>query len=186
VKVVSHFQRAVMGIGAYLIFLAVAMVALNMVVSIARGDPHFTTLQFVLVLTVAAIPVAMPTVLSVTMAVGARPLAKKKTIATRLVAIEELGGGSFHRRPGSHPWPFLEDPVGEDPAPGGARHPGAGDNNRRPRNLLDATRLEVRGRGLGRRPRMVRRNQPGQAARLSRHRSRRRHRRGTSPWPFER
>ena len=43
-------------------------------------------------LTVAAIPVAMPTVLSVTMAVGARLLAKKKAIVTRLVAIEELAG----------------------------------------------------------------------------------------------
>ena len=43
-------------------------------------------------LTVAAIPVAMPTVLSVTMAVGARLLAKKKAIVSRLVAIEELAG----------------------------------------------------------------------------------------------
>jgi H+-transporting ATPase len=45
-----------------------------------------------LVLTVAAIPVAMPTVLSVTMAVGARLLAKKEAIVSRLVAIEELAG----------------------------------------------------------------------------------------------
>jgi len=36
-------------------------------VAIFRGDPILTTLQFALVLTVAAIPVAMPTVLSVTM-----------------------------------------------------------------------------------------------------------------------
>jgi H+-transporting ATPase len=49
-------------------------------------------LQFALVLTVAAIPVAMPTVLSVTMAVGARLLAKKQAIVSRLVAIEELAG----------------------------------------------------------------------------------------------
>jgi H+-transporting ATPase len=41
---------------------------------------------------VAAIPVAMPTVLSVTMAVGARLLAKKEAIVTRLSAIEELAG----------------------------------------------------------------------------------------------
>jgi H+-transporting ATPase len=44
------------------------------------------------VLTVAAIPVAMPTVLSVTMAVGARLLAIKEAIVSRLVAIEELAG----------------------------------------------------------------------------------------------
>ncbi len=61
-------------------------------VSIIRGDPISTTLQFALVLTVAAIPVAMPTVLSVTMAVGARLLAAKKAIVSRLVAIEELAG----------------------------------------------------------------------------------------------
>ena len=68
------------------------MVAVIIVVSIIRGDPILTTLQFALVLTVAAIPVAMPTVLSVTMAVGARLLAKKKAIVSRLVAIEELAG----------------------------------------------------------------------------------------------
>jgi H+-transporting ATPase len=45
-----------------------------------------------LVLLVAAIPVAMPTVLSVTMAVGARLLAKREAIVTRLSAIEELAG----------------------------------------------------------------------------------------------
>jgi H+-transporting ATPase len=61
-------------------------------VSFFRGDPVLTTLQFALVLTVAAIPVAMPTVLSVTMAVGARLLAKKQAIVSKLVAIEELAG----------------------------------------------------------------------------------------------
>lgn len=89
---VSHFQRAVLKIGNYLIILAVALVALIITVAILRGDPILTTLQFALVLTVAAIPVAMPTVLSVTMAVGARLLAKKEAIVSRLVAIEELAG----------------------------------------------------------------------------------------------
>jgi H+-transporting ATPase len=92
VETVSHFQRAVLKIGKFLILLALGMVALITVVSIIRGEPFLTTLQFVLVLTVAAIPVAMPTVLSVTMAVGARLLAKKKAIVSRLVAIEELAG----------------------------------------------------------------------------------------------
>ena len=91
-KTVSHFQRAVLKIGNYLIMLAVVMVTAIVAVAILRGDPILTTLQFALVLTVAAIPVAMPTVLSVTMAVGARLLAKKKAIVTRLVAIEELAG----------------------------------------------------------------------------------------------
>ncbi len=89
---VSHFQRAVLKIGDYLIILAVALVVIIITVSLFRGDPLLTTLQFALVLTVAAIPVAMPTVLSVTMAVGARLLAKKEVIVTRLAAIEELAG----------------------------------------------------------------------------------------------
>jgi H+-transporting ATPase len=91
-ETVSHFQKAVLKIGNYLIVLAVVLVAVIIAVAIYRGDPILTTLQFALVLTVAAIPVAMPTVLSVTMAVGARLLAKKKAIVTRLVAIEELAG----------------------------------------------------------------------------------------------
>jgi H+-transporting ATPase len=89
---VSHFQRAVMKIGNYLIILAVALVAIIITVAIFRGDPILTTLAFALVLLVAAIPVAMPTVLSVTMAVGARLLSKKEAIVTRLSAIEELAG----------------------------------------------------------------------------------------------
>jgi H+-transporting ATPase len=88
----SHFQRAVLKIGDYLIILAVALVAVIIAVALVRGDPILTTLQFALVLLVAAIPVAMPTVLSVTMAVGARLLATKEAIVTRLAAIEELAG----------------------------------------------------------------------------------------------
>jgi H+-transporting ATPase len=89
---VSHFQRAVLKIGDYLIILAVVLVVLILAVALFRGDRMATTLQFALVLTVAAIPVAMPTVLSVTMAVGARLLAAKQAIVSRLVAIEEMAG----------------------------------------------------------------------------------------------
>jgi H+-transporting ATPase len=89
---VSHFQRAVLKIGDYLIVLAVSLVAVIIFVALFRGDPILTTLQFALVLLVAAIPVAMPTVLSVTMAVGALLLAKKDAIVSRLAAIEELAG----------------------------------------------------------------------------------------------
>lgn len=89
---VSHFQRAVLKIGDYLIFIAVGLVGLILIVALFRGDRMLTTLQFALVLTVAAVPVAMPAVLSVTMAVGARTLARKKAIVTHLAAMEELAG----------------------------------------------------------------------------------------------
>ncbi len=96
---VSHFQRAVLKIGDFLIVIALALVILILTVALFRHDPMLHTrpgrepaLLFALVLTVAAIPVAMPTVLSVTMAIGARMLALKQAIVSKLVAIEELAG----------------------------------------------------------------------------------------------
>ena len=89
---VSHFQKAVLHVGNYLIILAAALVILILLVALFRGDKMATTLQFALVLTVAAIPVAMPTILSVTMAAGARALSRKKAIVSRLAAVEEMAG----------------------------------------------------------------------------------------------
>jgi H+-transporting ATPase len=89
---ISHFQKAVLKIGDYLIILAIALVILILIFALFRGDEILTTLQFALILTVAAVPVAMPAVLSVTMAVGARLLARKNAIVSRLASIEELAG----------------------------------------------------------------------------------------------
>ncbi len=89
---VSHFQQAVLKIGNYLIVIAVVLIAMILAVAVSRGDPIMTSLEFALILTIAAIPVAMPAVLSVTMAVGARVLAGKQAIVSRLAAIEELAG----------------------------------------------------------------------------------------------
>lgn len=47
---------------------------------------------FLLVLVIAGIPVALPAVLSMTMAIGANRMAKLKAIVSKLIAIEELAG----------------------------------------------------------------------------------------------
>ncbi len=88
----SHFQKAVVKIGDYLILLALFLVLIVFLFAIFRHENFLETLQFALVLTVAAIPVALPAVLSVTMAVGAVALAKMKAIVSKLVAIEEMAG----------------------------------------------------------------------------------------------
>jgi len=88
----SHFQEAVEKIGNYLIILAVILVAIVFAVALFRGEPFAATLQFALVLVVAAIPAALPAVLTVTLAVGAMALAKKEAIVSRLTAIEEMAG----------------------------------------------------------------------------------------------
>ena len=91
-KTVSHFQRAVLRIGNFLILVTVGLVVLIGFAALFRHDPLLETAQFALILTVASIPVALPAVLSVTMAVGAERLAKMRAIVSRLVAIEEMAG----------------------------------------------------------------------------------------------
>ena len=91
-KGVSHFQRAVLRIGNFLILITAALVAFTVIIALYRRDPLFETLQFALILTVASIPVALPAILSVTMAVGAEKLAALRAIVARLVSIEEMAG----------------------------------------------------------------------------------------------
>ncbi len=88
----SHFQKAIVKIGDYLIVLAILLVLVIFIASIFRGQNILEIVQFSLVLTVAAIPAALPAVLSVTMAIGAIALAKKEAIVSKLVAIEEMAG----------------------------------------------------------------------------------------------
>jgi H+-transporting ATPase len=88
----SHFQRAIVKIGDYLIAIAAFLVTVTSIVGLFRHQGILELLQFGLVLTVAAIPAALPAVLSVSMAVGAEALAKKEAIVSKLVAIEEMAG----------------------------------------------------------------------------------------------
>ena len=89
-KTVSHFQKAVLAIGDYLIYVSLALVAVLVLVQLHRNAPWLEVVQFALILTVASIPVAMPAVLSMTMAVGAVALSRMKAIVTRLESIEEM------------------------------------------------------------------------------------------------
>jgi H+-transporting ATPase len=88
----SHFQAAVLRIGDYLIYISIGLAIVLLIVQIFRAASILSLVQFTLILVVAAIPVAMPAVLSVTMAVGARALAKMKAIVSRLESIEEMAG----------------------------------------------------------------------------------------------
>jgi H+-transporting ATPase len=88
----SHFQKMVIRIGNFLILVTVALITVIIMVALFRHQPMLEIARFSLVLTVAAIPVALPAVLSVTMAVGAVNLARRQAIVSRLTAIEELAG----------------------------------------------------------------------------------------------
>ncbi len=88
----SHFQKMVMQVGDFLIIVTIVMIAIILYVGLNRHENPLELLTFSLVLTVSAIPVALPAVLTVTMAVGAMNLAKKEAIVSKLPAIEELAG----------------------------------------------------------------------------------------------
>ncbi|WP_226996613.1 plasma-membrane proton-efflux P-type ATPase [Thermococcus sp. 5-4] len=91
-ETVSSFQKMVIKVGDYLIVISLILVSIVFLVAIHRHESLLEALRFSLVLTVAAIPAAMPAVLSITMAIGALNLAKKQAIVTKLVSIEELAG----------------------------------------------------------------------------------------------
>jgi H+-transporting ATPase len=88
----SHLQQAIISIGKYLIAVALALVAVIVGVSLLRGTGVEATLEFALVVTIASVPVALPAVLSVTMAVGARHLARREAVVSHLPAVEEMAG----------------------------------------------------------------------------------------------
>ncbi len=88
----SHFQKMVMQVGDFLILLTIAMIIVIILVGLHRNENPVDLLIFSLVLTISAIPVALPAVLTVTMAVGAVNLAKRQAIVSRLAAIEEMAG----------------------------------------------------------------------------------------------
>ncbi len=89
---IGHFQRNVLKIGNFLMVMVAVMVAFLFIDAILVHQGFLDTLQFALVLTIAGIPVALPAVLSVTLAVGAIALAKKEALVSKLTSIEELAG----------------------------------------------------------------------------------------------
>ncbi|KAJ3027717.1 UNVERIFIED_CONTAM: hypothetical protein HDU68_003249, partial [Siphonaria sp. JEL0065] len=100
----GHFQKIITSIGNFLVIITCVMAfALFFIRTWAVPENKFddlgtrvkAALLEVLVLTIAAIPVGLPTIMSVTMAVGASQLAKKEVIVKRLTAIEELASVSI-------------------------------------------------------------------------------------------
>lgn len=92
----GHFQKVIKVIGDFLVALTLVMVTIVFIVEVVMKKTAFLdALSKVVVLTIAAIPVGLPTVMSVTMAVGASQLAKKQVIVKRLTAIEELASVSI-------------------------------------------------------------------------------------------
>ncbi|KAK1925711.1 plasma membrane H+ ATPase [Papiliotrema laurentii] len=89
----GHLQMVLARIGSFCLVSIGIFVLLEILILYADFRYSYRRgLNNILVLLIGGIPIAMPTVLSVTLAVGAQQLAKHKAIVTRITAIEELAG----------------------------------------------------------------------------------------------
>ena len=89
----GHLQKILAQIGTFcLVTIGIFVIAEIFVLYAGFRYQYRRGLNDILVLLIGGIPIAMPTVLSVTLAVGATQLAKYKAIVTRITAIEELAG----------------------------------------------------------------------------------------------
>ncbi|PPQ88780.1 hypothetical protein CVT25_010466 [Psilocybe cyanescens] len=89
----GHLQKILAQIGSFcLITIGIFVLAEIFCLYAGFRYGYRRGLDNILVLLIGGIPIAMPTVLSVTLAVGAQQLAKYKAIVTRITAIEELAG----------------------------------------------------------------------------------------------
>ncbi|CAN1259099.1 ATPase 7, plasma membrane-type [Linum perenne] len=90
---VGHFQKVLTSIGNFCICsIALGMVIEIIVIYAIQKRSYRTGIDNLLVLLIGGIPIAMPTVLSVTMAIGSHRLSQQGAITKRMTAIEEMAG----------------------------------------------------------------------------------------------
>ncbi|KAE9594309.1 putative proton-exporting ATPase [Lupinus albus] len=90
---VGHFQKVLTAIGNFcIVSIAVGMLAEIIVMYPIQHRKYRDGIDNLLVLLIGGIPIAMPTVLSVTMAIGSHRLSQQGAITKRMTAIEEMAG----------------------------------------------------------------------------------------------
>ncbi|KAG1845404.1 E1-E2 ATPase-domain-containing protein, partial [Suillus tomentosus] len=91
--ITGHLRKILAQIGSFcLVSIGIFVIAEILVLYAGFRYSYRRGLNNILVLLIGGIPIATPTVLSVTLAVGAQQLAKHKAIVTRITAIEEVAG----------------------------------------------------------------------------------------------
>ncbi|PKU59855.1 plasma membrane ATPase 1 [Dendrobium catenatum] len=92
-KHVGHFQKVLAAIGNFCICSIAFGIIIDIIVMCGvHGRKYRTVVDNILVLLIGGIPIAMPTVLSVTMAIGSHRLSQQGAITKRMTAIEEMAG----------------------------------------------------------------------------------------------
>ncbi|XP_011015389.1 PREDICTED: plasma membrane ATPase-like [Populus euphratica] len=90
---VGHFQKVLTSIGNFcIVSIVVGIVIEAIVMWPIQSRKYRDGIDNILVLLIGGIPIAMPTVLSVTMAIGSHRLSQQGAITKRMTAIEEMAG----------------------------------------------------------------------------------------------
>ncbi|KAM5573040.1 plasma membrane ATPase 1 [Rosa sericea] len=89
---VGHFQKVLTAIGNFCICSIAIGIVIELIVLVRQGKSYRSKIDNLLVLLIGGIPIAMPTVLSVTMAIGSHRLSQQGAITKRMTAIEEMAG----------------------------------------------------------------------------------------------
>ena len=84
-----HIEAVVAKVVRWLFVIVGALLGVVVVLSLIRGAPLLEMVPLMLVLLMSAVPVALPVMFTVSMAVGSKELAKRGVLVTRLSAAED-------------------------------------------------------------------------------------------------
>ena len=84
-----HIEAVVAKVVRWLFVIVGTLLTIVLVLSLIRGTPLLEVVPLLLVLLMSAVPVALPVMFTVSMAVGAKELAKRGVLVTRLSAAED-------------------------------------------------------------------------------------------------
>ncbi len=84
-----HIEAVVANVVRWLFVIVAGLLAVVIVLSLVRGVSMLELIPLVLVLLMSAVPVALPVMFTVSMALGSRELAKRGVLVTRLSAAED-------------------------------------------------------------------------------------------------
>lgn len=92
---VTPLQKRMADFSRKLSYLVLLICAVLFVAGILRGEPAYTMLLLAISLAVAAIPEALPALITVCLSMGARRLVRKNALVRKLPAVETLGSVNF-------------------------------------------------------------------------------------------